>query len=69
MRSGYRAGDGFAETIAPGGDQLGVGGKLLVELGRRLGIGPPAIELLVPGVEIGVFDETQTRLIVGDLTD
>ena len=44
-------------------------GEFLVELGRGLGIGPAAVERLVPAVEVDILDEAQARLIVGDLPD
>ena len=42
--AGHRAADRLAEAVAPGGDQSGIFGEFLVELGRRLGIGPAAVE-------------------------
>ena len=44
-------------------------GEFLAELGRGLGIGPAAVQRLVPAVEVDVLDEAQARLIVGDLPD
>ena len=50
-------------------DQRGIIGEFLGELGRGLGIGPAAVERLVPAVEVDILDEAQARLIVGDLAD
>ena len=44
-------------------------GEFLAELGRGLGIGPAAVERLVPAVEVDILDEAQPRLVVGDLPD
>ena len=65
----HRPGDRLAEAVAPGGDQLGIFGEFLVELGRGLGIGPAAVQRLVPAVEVDSSMNSQARRIVGDLPD
>ena len=65
----HRTGDRLAEALAPGRDQRGIFGEFLAELGRGLGIGPAAVQRLVPAIEVDILDEAQARLIVGDLPD
>ena len=69
VNAGHRTGDRLAEALAPGRDQSRIFGEFLAELGRRLGIGPAAVQRLVPAVEVDILDELQPRRVVGDLPD
>ena len=48
---------------------MGVFRELLAELGRGLGIGPAAVEAVVPIPQADVVDEAHARRIVRDLAN
>ena len=59
--------DRLAEALAPGGDQSGVIGEFLGELGRGLGERPAGVERVVPAPQVDILDEAQPRLVLGEL--
>lgn len=61
--------DRLAEPLAPGGDQVGIFGEFLRQLGRGVSIGTASIEGLVPVPQADIVDEFQPRRIVRDLPD
>ena len=55
----HRIADRLAEALAPGGDQRGISGEFLAELGRGLVERPAAVERVVPAAEVDILDEAQ----------
>jgi hypothetical protein len=64
-----RPADRLPEAAAPGGDQLGISGIDFAEFVRGFIERAAAVEALVPGPQVGVFDELEPLRIVGDLPD
>src|SRR5688500_5573021 len=67
--AGHGTGDGLAEAVAPGGDQMGVFGEFLGQLGCRLGVRAAGVERIVPLPQADIVDKAHPRLVVGDLAD